>query len=251
MPRTFDFDSDDPEAKRQAYADGQTLPYLSAKRTGKNEIDLREIRGPHGLFFMDAENHQFRRIPKSGSTSRNGDADQLFDWLDKHAMGRWHWMEMSGNHGHSISTSIWVDLDADTRAFLEAFPEQLKFDEKQHLENAEIKRKCATSETGMHPAMNSALLADMVRWNDQESRNYIANIGNKPGFPRLFAKSIGELRAQGKLEENDLLNRLADIIDKVIPGSGREAVVAYLDRTRTAFVDAMFDRLEPSLTLKP
>ncbi len=251
MPRLYDFDNNSPDAKRQAYADGQALPYLSAARTGRNEIDLREIHGPHGLFFLDGENHQFRRIDKSGSGNRNGPADEMFDWLDKNATGRWHWMEMSGNHGHNVSTRIWVDVDTDAQAFRNAFLDKLQFDEKQHLENAEIKLKCATSETGIHPAMNASCLAHLIEWNDQESLNYVAAIGEKPGFPKLFAGSIGELRKHGKFDENSLLDRLTDIIENLISGNGQKAVIAYLERSRTPFVDAIFARLETPTTPKP
>lgn len=251
MPRLFDFDNADPVARGKAYEEGQTFPYLAETRSGKFEIDLREIHGPHGLFFMDGENHQFRRVVKGNNGNRNGEADELFDWLEKNAKGRWHWMETSSNHGRSLTTRIYIDIDSDAQAFRQAFPDQLQFDEQQHLENAEIKLRCLNSDTGIHPAMNAACLAHLIEWNDQESRQYIADISERPGFPKLFAGSIGELRKHGKIDESTLLDRLAGIIENLIPGNGREAVVAYLERSKTPFVEALFERLETSPTRRP
>ncbi|WP_138392398.1 hypothetical protein [Rhizobium sp. MHM7A] len=244
MPRLFDFDNKEQAANRQAYADGQTFPYLPKKRTGKNEVDLREIHGPHGLFLFDGENHQFKRLAEDASAYRNEAADEIFEWLDNNAQGRWHWMEHSSNHGHSLATNIWVEEDADAQSLLAAFPGKLAFNEKQHAENQEIRTKFVTGESGLHPALNAGFLSYMIEWNDDESRRYIASIGDKPGFPKVFAGSIGELRKRGEIDENILLDRLAGMIDGLIPAEGREQVVAYLDRGRTPFVDAMFERLQ-------
>lgn len=244
MPRTFDFDNKNQAANRKAYEDGQTFPYLSAKRTGKKEVDLREIHGPHGLFLFDGENHQFKRVAKDGSAYRNKAADEIFEWLDNNTQGRWHWLEHSSNHGHSLSTRIWVEDDADAQALLTAFPDKLDFNEKQHAENQEIRTKLATGESGLHPALNAGFLSYMIEWNDDESRRYIASIGDKPGFPKVFAGSIGKLREHGKIDETVLLDRLAGMINDLIPAGGREQVIAYLDRARTPFVDAMFERLQ-------
>jgi hypothetical protein len=251
MPRWFDFDNKDADARRKAYEDGQTFPYLLEKRTGKNEIDLRDIHGPHGLFLFDGENHQFKRVVNDKTGYRNEPADEIFEWLDANLQGRWHWMEMSSNHGHSVSTNIWVEDDAEAKALFDAFPSKLMFDEKQHAENQKIREQIKISETGLHPSMSAGRLSYMIEWNDDESRRYIADIGDKPGFAKMFAGSIGALRTRGRIDENDLLDRLADILDNVIPATGRDQVLAYLSPNRTPFVEAMLERLTASSSPAP
>jgi hypothetical protein len=244
MPRSFDFDNKNPAAKRQAYENGHPFPYLSESRKGKNEIDFREIHGPHGLFVFDGERHQFKRTVKDVSDYRNKPADTIFEWLDQNAKGRWHWMEHSTNHGHSVDTNIWVEDDSDAEALMAAFPEKISFNEKQHAENQEIRTKFLTSESGLHPALNAGFLSYMIEWNDEESRKYIAGIGDKPGFPKMFAGSIGKLRERGRIDEAVLLDRLAELLDNLIPTEGRERVVAYLDRAKNPFVEAIFERMQ-------
>jgi hypothetical protein len=244
MPRTFDFDNKNQDAKQKAYDEGQTFPYLTKKRRGKKEADLSDLHGPHGLFLFDGENHQFKRVAKDGSAYRNQAADEIFDWLDNNVQGRWHWLEISSNHGHSVSTRIWVEGDVDAQVLRKAFPDKLDFDEKQHAENQEIRTKFVTGVSGLHPALNPGFLSHMIQWNDDESRRYIASIGDKPGFPKVFAGSIGKLREKGKIDENALLDRLTGMIDGLIPAEGREPVIAYLNRARTPFVDALFERLQ-------
>jgi hypothetical protein len=251
MPRTFDFDNKDPAAKREAYSNGHPFAYLPERREGRNEIDIREILGPHGLFVFDGERHQFKRVAKDISAYRNDTADVIFDWMELNIQGRWQWMEHSTNHGHSVDTNIWIEEDADAVALREAFPEQVSFNEKQHAENQEIRTKHLTGKSGLHPALTAGFLSYMIEWNDDESRRYITSIGDKPGFPKIFAASIGELRKRGKVEEDVLLDRLADIIDNLLPDEGKEKSIAHLERGKTVFVEAVFKRLESPPTPTP
>lgn len=103
MPRTIDY-------KKSQFAD--CMPeYISPPVYGKNEMSGEEIHDRTeavrvlNLLFMP----QFFAKPAQISKAYGHKMDQAHTWLSTHCSGPWYWNEGWANHGHAITTDIYVE----------------------------------------------------------------------------------------------------------------------------------------------
>jgi hypothetical protein len=232
MPRQFDYDNSDKTAKADAYGRGSPFADLAAIKKGHREIELSVLFGPRGIFFMDAERHQFSRSVGYPRCYLNASADEAFDWLGANLDGRWHWLEHATNHGHSVTTDVWIEDEADVAKFRQAFPEDFKYREGSH--EANLKRRDELSKIGndrLPPGLGASGLAFLFARPNSETLTYLNEIQNKRGGAALIGKAVDyAMRGLDEAPED----RRNEFIDDLLAFLNEYASAATLDAVRQA-----------------
>jgi hypothetical protein len=251
MPRQFDYDNNDKEAKRQAYDHGAPFANLPVIRKGHNEIELSVLFGPRGIFFMDAERHQFSRNVDFPRCYLNASADEAFAWLGDNVEGRWHWLEHATNHGHSVTTDVWIEGEADTEKFRQAFPEDFKYREGSNEGNLKRRAKLAAIPADkLPPGLGAGSLAFLFSRPTDETLAYVADIQTKEGGAALigkaFAHSMRGIDEAPEDRQTEFLNDLMTFLDQHAAPETLEAVREALDESEAKAAVTLLSKMPMS-----
>jgi hypothetical protein len=248
MPRQFDYDNSDKEAKRQAYDRGAPFADFPLIRKGHNEIELSVLFGPRGIFFMDAERHQFSRNVDFPRCYLNASADEAFEWLGANLQGRWHWLEHATNHGHSVTTDVWIEDEADIKKFRQAFPEDFKYREGSNEGNLKRRGELAAVPTDkLPPGLGASLLAFLFARPTGETLTYVADIQTKKGGAALIGKAFAySMRGVDEAPEDrqtEFLNDLMTFLDEHAEPDTIEAVRQTLEKNESKAAATLLEKM--------
>lgn len=252
MPRIFDYDNDDKNAKAEAYGNGAPFAALPARRSGRNEVDLSVLWGPRGIFFMDGERHQFERTVGYPLVYRNMSADDAFDWLDANIVGRWHWFERACNHGHSVTTNVWIEDDADILLFQEKYPDDFRFKSETHERNKERRADlAAVPPNKLPPGLTQSLVALLFITPDDVSLNYLSGLQTKRKGAELIANAMVHAGSGfHKLSPEVQEQMVADVVTFInghATADTKTAISTTLKGNDNSFAEAVLAAMTPAM----
>ena len=97
------------------------LPAIMTRK-GRLERDTKNYFDTTGKDPFDWPKEHFtygpgRDVVPANRYYSNAIVDEIYEWIDANATGRWHWYECVVNHGHSLTIDLWFENPNDIKTF--------------------------------------------------------------------------------------------------------------------------------------
>lgn len=188
MPRKYDF-SDQSEHSE----DDDLFKTIRNPTLGPGELEMEDLIGPNGLHLFDGYHFQFALVPPAGTNPYdNAFVDPIYDWLSNNAVGGWRWEETESNHGHSVTTQVYI-ADAETvERFQAEWGGLFRFKEKDEDDNRRLsaREREAEEKNELPPYFGVNRLATMLTAFYPYTATYLDRLSDRNGFDAAMVSAI-------------------------------------------------------------